>query len=36
LSYEDFARLVQPKIFRFSWKTAALPKDPSERWEQDL
>jgi len=36
LSYEDFARLVKPKVFRFSWKTASLPKDPSERWEEDL
>jgi Ala-tRNA(Pro) deacylase len=36
LGYEDFARLVQPKVFRFSWKSAPLPKDPSERWEQDL
>jgi Ala-tRNA(Pro) deacylase len=36
LSYEDFARLVQPKVFRFSWKTTALPKDPSLRWEEEL
>jgi Ala-tRNA(Pro) deacylase len=36
LSYEDFARLVQPKVFRFSWKTTSLPRDPSERWEADL
>jgi Ala-tRNA(Pro) deacylase len=36
LSYEDFSRLVKPKVFRFSWKTAALPKDPSERWEEEL
>jgi Ala-tRNA(Pro) deacylase len=36
LSYEDYARLVQPKVFRFSWKPAALPKDPSERWEEEL
>jgi Ala-tRNA(Pro) deacylase len=36
LSYEDYARLVQPRVFRFSWKTASLPKDPSERWEEDL
>jgi Ala-tRNA(Pro) deacylase len=30
LSYEDFARLVHPKVFRFSWKSASLPGDPSE------
>ena len=36
LGYEDFARLVQPKVFRFSWRSAPLPKDPSERWEADL
>jgi Ala-tRNA(Pro) deacylase len=36
LSYEDYARLVKPKVFRFSWKTASLPKDPSERWEEEL
>ena len=36
LSYEDYARLVQPRVFRFSWKTASLPPDPSERWESDL
>ncbi|MCK7524895.1 MAG: hypothetical protein MZV64_48470 [Ignavibacteriales bacterium] len=26
LSYEDYSRLVQPKIFRFSWKSTPLPK----------
>lgn len=36
LGYEDFARLVQPKVFRFSWKATPLPKDPSERWQEDL
>jgi Ala-tRNA(Pro) deacylase len=36
LAYDDFARLVQPKVFRFSWKAASLPKDPSERWQEDL
>lgn len=35
MNFEDFERLVQPRIFRFSWKTASLPKDPSERWESD-
>jgi Ala-tRNA(Pro) deacylase len=36
LSFEEYARLVQPKIFRFSWKSTSFPKDPSERWEADL
>jgi Ala-tRNA(Pro) deacylase len=36
LSYEDFTRLVNPKVYKFSWKPASLPKDPSERWEAEL
>ncbi len=36
LSLEDYMRLVQPKIFRFSWKSASVPKDPSERWGDDV
>ena len=35
LKYEDFAQLVNPKVFKFSWKSAPLPKDPSERWEEE-
>jgi Ala-tRNA(Pro) deacylase len=35
LKYEDFERLVKPKVFKFSWKTVSLPKDPSERWQED-
>jgi len=35
MSYEDFERLAEPKILKFSWKTVSLPKDPSERWEED-
>ena len=35
LRYEDFERLVKPKVFKFSWKTVSLPKDPSERWQED-
>ena len=36
MSYEDFERLVRPKVFKFSWKTAPLPRDPGERWAEEL
>ena len=36
MSYEDFDRLVQPKVLKFSWKTVSFPKDPRERWQEDL
>lgn len=36
MKYEDFKRLVHPKVFKFSWKTVSLPKDPSERWQDDV
>jgi Ala-tRNA(Pro) deacylase len=36
LSYEDYAHLVKPRIFKFSWKPASFPGDPSERWQDDL
>jgi Ala-tRNA(Pro) deacylase len=36
MKYEDFERLVQPKVLKFSWKTVSFPKDPGERWEEDL
>ena len=36
MAYEDYERLAEPKILKFSWKTVSLPKDPSERWEEDL
>lgn len=32
LRYEDFQKLVQPRVFKFSWKTVSYPNDPSERW----
>ena len=32
LSYEDYERLVKPRIFKFSLKPVSLPGDPSERW----
>jgi Ala-tRNA(Pro) deacylase len=35
MNYEDYERLVNPKVFRFSWKTVAIPHDPAERWELD-
>jgi Ala-tRNA(Pro) deacylase len=35
LNYEDFERLVNPRVFKFAWKTVAFPKDPSERWQDD-
>lgn len=35
LRYEDFQRLVNPKVFPFSWKSVSFPKDPSERWQED-
>lgn len=36
MNYKDFERLEQPAILKFSWKSVAIPKDPSERWEEDL
>lgn len=36
LSYEDYERLVKPRIFKFSWKPVSLPGDPGERWQDDL
>jgi Ala-tRNA(Pro) deacylase len=35
LSFEDYQRLVQPNIFKFSWKTVSLPRDPNERWAEE-
>ena len=35
LNYEDFERLVQPRILRFSKKIVSFPGDPSERWAED-
>ena len=35
LSYEDFERLVKPRIFKFSLKPVSLPSDPSERWQEN-
>jgi Ala-tRNA(Pro) deacylase len=36
LSYSDYERLVKPGIFRFSWKEVSVPRDPEERWKEDL
>lgn len=35
MSFEDFDRLVQPRVFHFSHKEVSLPGDPHERWEMD-
>lgn len=35
MSYADFERLVEPRVFKFSWKTVSMPGDPSERWAFD-
>jgi Ala-tRNA(Pro) deacylase len=35
MAYKDYERLAEPKILKFSWKTVSLPKDPSERWQDD-
>jgi Ala-tRNA(Pro) deacylase len=32
MKYEDFKKLVQPRVLKFSWKTVSFPRDPSERW----
>ena len=36
MNYNDYERLAEPKILKFSWKTVSMPKDPSERWDEDL
>ena len=35
LNYEDYERLVHPRIFKFSRKTVSFPGDPSERWYEN-
>lgn len=35
MSFEDFERLVNPRVLRFSKKEVTLPGDPSERWQED-
>ncbi len=35
MKYEDFERLVHPRVFKFSWKTVSFPNDPEERWVED-
>jgi len=35
LNYQDYKRLVKPRIFKFAWKTVAFPRDPSERWQDN-
>jgi Ala-tRNA(Pro) deacylase len=36
LNYADYRRMVNPKVFKFSWKTESFPKDPMERWMEDF
>ncbi|HPJ77758.1 MAG: YbaK/EbsC family protein [Prolixibacteraceae bacterium] len=36
MAFADFERLVHPVVLRFSWKSAALPRDPDERWAEEL
>lgn len=35
MAYRDFERLVKPNVFKFSWKTVSMPRDPGERWADD-
>ncbi|HAH26104.1 MAG TPA: deacylase [Prolixibacteraceae bacterium] len=35
LNYMDYKRIVKPRVFKFSWKTASFPTDPLERWLED-
>ncbi len=35
MSYEDFERLVQPVVIRFSRKKVAIPHDPGDRWMEE-
>ena len=35
LSFGDYMRMVQPNVFKFSWKTVSMPRDPGERWAED-
>ena len=35
MSYEDFERLVQPRVLKISRKAITFPHDPEERWVED-
>jgi Ala-tRNA(Pro) deacylase len=35
MSYEDFERLVQPRVLKFSKKEVSFPHDPEDRWLED-
>ncbi len=35
LSFEDYERLVQPRILKFSKKEVSFPRDPEDRWVED-
>jgi len=36
LSFDDYIRLVNPRIFKFSWKSYSFPGDPMNRWDEDF
>lgn len=36
MAFTDFERLVKPGMIRFSWKRSSFPKDPGERWADEL
>ena len=36
MAFADFERLVKPGMIRFSWKRSSFPKDPGERWADEL
>jgi Ala-tRNA(Pro) deacylase len=36
MTFADFERLVKPGMIRFSWKRSSFPKDPGERWADEL
>lgn len=35
MSYEDFERLVQPRVLKFSRKAVSFPHDPEDRWMEE-
>ncbi len=35
MSFEDYERLVQPRILKFSKKEVSFPHDPEDRWVED-
>ena len=35
MNYEDFDKLVQPRVLKFSRKTVSYPHDPEDRWLEE-